>query len=199
MGDERLFPATLMPDRDWWQVLWPNPAQVVAAIGIDVAMSVLDLGCGDGYFTAAIARQVGVAGHVTGFDLDPQMLEQAKKTCEGLPALEWVAGDAMELSRIITKPVDYVLMANTFHGVGDRATLVHEVRAILKPSGWFGIINWHTLPREETLVLGLPRGPATTLRLSPEETRAAVEPLGFRLDEQIELPPYHYGVRFARN
>ena len=56
---ERLFPATAMPDRDWWRSLWPDPARVVAALGIESGMSVIDLGCGDGYLTAAIAGASG--------------------------------------------------------------------------------------------------------------------------------------------
>ena len=26
----RLFPATAMPDPDWWQALWPRPGEVIA-------------------------------------------------------------------------------------------------------------------------------------------------------------------------
>ena len=80
MGDGQLFPATLMPDRDWWQALWPDPAQVLVAMGIVSGMAVIDLGCGDGYFTAPMADLVG-AGKVTGFDLNPQMLGGSADLC----------------------------------------------------------------------------------------------------------------------
>ncbi len=29
MNDGVLPPATLMPDKDWWEVLWPDPARVL--------------------------------------------------------------------------------------------------------------------------------------------------------------------------
>ena len=67
---DKTFPATLMPDLDWWRALWPAPDATIGALGIRDGMTVVDLCCGDGYFTAAIARRVGV-GHVIGFDLDP--------------------------------------------------------------------------------------------------------------------------------
>lgn len=194
---ERMFPATAMPDRDWWHALWPVPDATVNALGVARGMTVVDLGCGDGYFTAAIARQVA-PGRVIGVDLDPGMLEQAQAACLGMTNCDWQSGDAMQLSRLASRRVDFVLIANTFHGVPDKTALAHEVAATLKPDGRFAIVNWHRIAREETRVLDKPRGPATNLRLSPDETRAAVAPAGFVLGSLVELPPYHYGMVFKR-
>lgn len=197
MYKDRLFPATVMPDPDWWQALWPDPEGVVRALRIQSGMAVVDLGCGPGYFTAAIARQA-VPGWVIGLDLDPAMLEQAQVACKTMSNCGWQQGDAMELSHLIPTPVDYVLIANTFHGVPDKTALAREVAAALKSGGRFAIVNWHPKPREETIVLDKPRGPSTEHRMSPEQTRAAVEPAGFELEALVELPPYHYGAIFVR-
>lgn len=194
---DQLFPATVMPDRDWWQALWPDPDGVVTALGIERGMRVVDLGCGDGYFTVAIARQIG-PGRVIGLDLDPVMLEQAHAACERMTNCDWLLGDAMELSRLLGTPADYVLIANTFHGVPDKTALAREVAAALKPHGRFAIVNWYPRPREETTVLGQPRGPRTEMRLSPEQTCTLVESAGFKLETLVELPPYHYGAIFIR-
>jgi hypothetical protein len=32
--------------------------------------------------------------------------------------------------------------------------------------------------------------------MTPEQTRAVVEPAGFKLETVVELPPYHYGAVF---
>lgn len=194
---DQMFPATVMPDQDWWHALWPDPDGVVKALRIESRMTVVDLGCGDGYFTAAIARQVG-PGRVIGFDLDTAMLEQAKAVCDGMANCDWLLGDAMELSRLIAAPVEYVLIANTFHGVPNKTALAREIAAALKPNGRFAIVNWYPIPREKTPVLGQPRGPRTELRMSPEQVRAAVEPAGFRLETVVELPPFHYGAIFCK-
>lgn len=192
---EKLFPATSMPDPEWWQTLWSNPDATISALGIQAGMEVVDLCCGDGYFTTAIARQVGT-GHVIGFDIDLGMLEQAKAACQGANNCTWIAGDACELSQRIEEKVDYVLIANTFHGVPDPLGLAREVAAILKPGGRFSIVNWYPLPREETTVLGQPRGPRTDMRMSPEAVQAVVEPAGFVLEAVVDLQPYHYGAVF---
>ncbi|MDI5922483.1 class I SAM-dependent methyltransferase [Halomonas sp. LR5S13] len=192
-----MFPATAMPDRGWWHALWPNPDRVIKALRIEPGMKVLDLGCGDGYFTAAIARQVG-AGRVIGFDLDPVMLEQAQAACEGMLNCNLLLGDAMALSRLLDPSVDYMLIANTYHGVQDKTALAREVAKVLKQNGRFAIVNWHPLPREQTTVLGQPRGPKAAMRMSGEHTRTVIEPAGFKLEKQMEFPPYHYGAVFIR-
>ncbi|MHB8249651.1 MAG: class I SAM-dependent methyltransferase [Acidithiobacillus sp.] len=192
---QAFFPATVMPDADWWQALWPDPEGVVAALGVKPGMTVLDLCCGDGYFTAALAGQVG-NGAVYGVDLDAEMLAAAASTCTGPGRSTWIRGDAMDLHRLLPEAVDYCLMANTFHGVPEQTALAREIARILKPGGLFAIVNWHARPREETLVLGQTRGPRTELRMTPEQVRAVVEAAGLLPDRVVELPPYHYGALF---
>jgi len=57
----------------------------------------------------------------------------------------------------------------------------------------------HRRPREETNVLGKPRGPKTEMRMTPADVVAAVTPAGFSLVTVVELPPYHYGAIFAKS
>jgi SAM-dependent methyltransferase len=196
MASEDFFTGTGMPDRSWWSALWPDPGGILRALGIEARMTVVDLCCGDGYFTAPLAKLVG--GRVYGVDLDPAMLERARAevASAGATVRGWIRADAMDLAEFIPEQVDYVLLANTFHGVPDKTGLARGVAGVLKAGGRFAVVNWHPLPREKTVVLGEPRGPATKLRMAPEQVRFAVEPAGFHLDRVVELPPYHYGAIF---
>jgi hypothetical protein len=76
--------------------------------------------------------------------------------------------------------------------------LSQAVETVLKPGGLFAIVNWYRRPREETTVLGEPRGPKTELRMSPQQTIDAVTPGGLDFAELVEIPPYHYGVVFRK-
>ena len=193
---EEFFPATAMPDRVWWAVLWPDPEGVVRSLGVEPGMSVVDLCCGDGHFTAPLARIVG--GEVYGVDIDPAMLEQARAELEraGTTVLDLICADARDLPALLPGKVDYVLIANTFHGVPEKTAMARAVAAVLNPGGWFAIVNWHPLPREHTVVLGKPRGPKTEMRMSPDNVRSVVEPAGFVLERVVDLPPFHYGAIF---
>lgn len=195
-GAGDVFPATAMPDRGWWAELWPDPEATLRALGITPEMTVLDLCCGDGWFTAPLARLTD--GKVYALDLDPEMLAAARAEVEtaGATVLGWLEGDARDLDTLLQEKVDYVLIANTFHGVPDQTGLARAVAAILNPGGRFAVVNWHARPRADTPVLGQPRGPRTEMRMTPEETCVVVEPGGFILHEVVELRPYHYGAVF---
>jgi SAM-dependent methyltransferase len=192
------FEGTEMPKAGWWEALWPAPAKVLEAAGLAPGMAVVDLCSGDGWFTLQIAN---LARHVVAIDIDEQLLEVARARLAESNATNcmFVAADAYSLAKHVTQPVDFVFMANAFHGVPDKPRLARAVYDILKPGGRFAIINWHQRPREETTVLGEPRGPRTELRMSPDQTIAAVEPAGLRLFRIVEVPPYHYGAVFERS
>ena len=145
-------------------------------------MVVVDLCCGDGYFTAPLARIV--EGKVYGLDIDPTMLEQARVEIEraGATVLDLICADARDLLGLLPGKVDYVLIANHFHGVPDKSAMARAVAAVLRPTGQFAIVNWHPLPRERTTILGKPRGPRSEMRMSPDDVRLAVEPAGFGLE-----------------
>jgi ubiquinone/menaquinone biosynthesis C-methylase UbiE len=192
------FEATEMPSAGWWEALWPDPVAVLNAVGLTSGTEAIDLCSGDGWFTLSIAK---AARHVVAIDIDRNMLDVARHKLHqnGISNCDFVAGDAYELGNLAPRPADFVFMANAFHGVPDRPRLGRAVREALNPKGHFAIVNWHQRRREETVVLGEPRGPKSQLRLSPQQTVEAVEAGGLMLDRIVELPPYHYGAVFNRS
>lgn len=197
MDKDKLFPATAMPDEDWWHALWPDPTQVIQDAGITAEMDVIDLCCGDGYFTKSMCEQV-TPNMVYGVDMDTGLLAAADKACTSYRNYQSITGDALNLPQLISKTVDFVFMANTFHGVPDPLYLSQVVNQVLNDNGHFAIINWYRKPREETTVLNLPRGPDTELRMQPDEVQAVVEPAGFILESIVDVGPYHYGAIFSK-
>jgi SAM-dependent methyltransferase len=189
------FQATEMPAAEWWEALWRDPAAVLVAVGLRPGANVVDLCSGDGWFTLQIAK---LSRHVIAIDIDTDLLELARHRLResGVTNCDFVAGDANDLAELVRSPVDFVFLANVFHGVPDPLRLARAVAATLARGGRFAIVNWHPRPREETIVLGEPRGPKTELRLSPQQTIDALKGSNLTLVEVVEIPPYHYGVVF---
>jgi ubiquinone/menaquinone biosynthesis C-methylase UbiE len=192
-----LFEGTEMPTAGWWDALWPNPAGVLEAVGLRRDMAAIDLCCGDGWFTLPMSK---VAARVVAIDIDPHMLDAARDrlAAAGATNCEFVEGDAYELARHMRGPADFVLMANAFHGVPDQPRLADAIGKALKPAGRLAVVNWHQRRREETTILGEPRGPKNELRMSPEQTIASIEAGGLIFAGLVELPPYHYAVIMER-
>lgn len=198
MAKPGFFQATEMPDAGWWEALWPDPAGVLAAVGIRPGMSVVDLCSGDGWFTLQIA---GIARHVTAIDIDAKLLDQSRIRLgdQGITNCEFVTGDAYDVAKLVPDKADFVFLANTFHGVPEQTRLSRAVSDTLVSGGQFAIVNWHQRPREETTILGQPRGPRTDLRMNPEQTASVVTAAGLALERIVEVPPYHYAAIFVRN
>jgi SAM-dependent methyltransferase len=191
------FQGTGMPDAGWWEALFPDPAAILKSVGLSPEDDAVDLCSGDGWFTLQMAR---IARHVVAVDIDARLLEisRARLSESNVTNCTFVAGDAYELRIMVPRPVDFVFMANAFHGVPDRLKLANAIKTVLKPAGLLAIVNWHDRPREETTILGEPRGPESGLRLSPSRTIEAVQPSGLILQRIVEIPPYHYGAVFQK-
>ena len=143
------FKGTEMPTAGWWEALWPDPAMVLNQVGIRAGMTVIDLCSGDGWFTLQIAK---IASHVIAVDIDRKLLDLAKlRVAEsGFTNCDFVEGNAYDTAELVPQPVNFVFLANAFHGVPERTRLAQAVANTLKSGGRFAIVNWHARPREET-------------------------------------------------
>src|SRR6516225_2037304 len=90
------FAGTEMPTAGWWEALWPDPAGVLAKVGIRSGMDVIDLCAGDGWFTLQIAK---IARRVVGIDIDRSLLDIARHRLaeNGVTNCDFIEGDAYEI------------------------------------------------------------------------------------------------------
>jgi trans-aconitate methyltransferase len=90
---------------------------------------ILDLGCGAGQLTDAIARTGAMA---LGIDSSPEMVVQARAN---FPALDFRIGDATNFS--VDQPLDAVFSNAALHWVKDAGAVAACVSRALKPGGRF--------------------------------------------------------------
>jgi ubiquinone/menaquinone biosynthesis C-methylase UbiE len=105
-------------------------------------MTVLDLGCGPGYFIEELARLVGEEGSVIAADLQPKMLEKMKMKISGTNLEKRIEAHLCQEDRIgISQKVDFVLAFWMIHEVPDQRRMFEELKSILKPGGRIWIIE----------------------------------------------------------
>ena len=100
--------------------------------------AVLDIGCGAGVDTFVAAIMVGPEGQVTGIDLVPEMLKQARTNLKktSLKNVTFQEGSAEELP-FPDGTFDVVISNGVFNLIPDKAKALREVFRVLKSSGRF--------------------------------------------------------------
>ncbi|MBN1773550.1 MAG: methyltransferase domain-containing protein [Deltaproteobacteria bacterium] len=104
--------------------------------------TVVDLGCGPGFFSVALARLVGPGGSVVAVDLQPRMLARARRNAVAAGTAERILFRRCGPDDLgVTGPVDFVLAFWMLHEVPDPARLLRQVRAVLDPAGRFLLVE----------------------------------------------------------
>jgi ubiquinone/menaquinone biosynthesis C-methylase UbiE len=119
-----------------------SPELLLTASGAGPADSVLDVACGPGLMACAFAK---VARHVTGIDLTPAMIEQAKvmQQANGLTNLAWHVGDVQPLP-FADASFSLVFTRYSFHHFLDPKTVLAEMVRVCTPGGRVVVVDVFT-------------------------------------------------------
>ena len=99
-------------------------------------MTVLDAGCGMGWFSIPMARMVGDQGRVIAADLQQQMLDVLMKRARKSGVDTRIQPHKCERDRLgVQIQADFILAFAMVHEVPDQRRLLGELRRCLKPSG----------------------------------------------------------------
>jgi precorrin-6B methylase 2 len=174
------------PERDREE----RPELLMSALHIRRGATVADLGSGTGYFTWRLAEQVGPQGKVYAIDVQRSMLDLTRAAVaeHKLANVEYVL--ATDISpQLPERSVDLVFIAYAYHEFGDPEAMMRSVRRALKPGGRVVILEY---AKESNIA------PASPLhKMSFEEIRREIEPLGFAVDQLLDFLPVQHGVVFT--
>ena len=110
---------------------------------IDSKANVLDLGCGTGVATRAIARRPGFKGSLLGIDLSNHLVEAARRYAaeEKLgDRVRFETGDCHTLA-LASRSFDAVVAHTLFSHLDDPAKVLAEMRRVLRPGGAVAIFD----------------------------------------------------------
>jgi len=110
---------------------------ICSHVPIQDVSDILDLGCGTGRFSKALADQFNAS--VTGIDPSKKMLDQAKlKHADS--EITFLRASAEDIP-LEDSSVDLVFMSMVYHHLIDPGTTAAECRRVLKPSGYVVLRN----------------------------------------------------------
>ena len=171
-----------------------DPDALWAALNLPQGITVLDLGCGQGNYSLAIANLIGPAGVVYAVDLWEEGIASLKERAarEGRANLQPLVAPAGRLP-MESRSVDVAFMATVLHDLveaGTEAGALAEVTRVLKPGGLFAIVEFDKIDG--------PPGPPQHIRLDPAEVEALMAPYGFARQRTVKLGPYNYLMTFVK-
>jgi SAM-dependent methyltransferase len=141
---------------------------------------VLDVGCGSGQLAVSLAPLVA---HVTGVDLTPEMLQQAKALQEkaGVANVEWMQADSMRLP-VADGTFSLVISRSMLHHAADPQNTLAEMRRACAPQGRIAVLDLTPDPDKAVAfdALELLRDPSHARALPVEELRALGANLGLK-------------------
>ena len=104
---------------------------LLARVGAESPVEVVDLGCGPGNLTGLLATRWPQA-HVVGLDASPEMIATAQQQAQ---SVEYAVADLRDFAP--AAPVDALVSNATLQWVDDHLALLPRLLGTVAPGGWF--------------------------------------------------------------
>lgn len=183
-----------MPSEEVWDSFF-NPIEILKQMGVGNSINtMIDLGCGYGTFLLPASELVDK--QVIGIDIDEEMIEVCKKKVQdrNIKNIDLISGDIANedtLKKLYAykSDINYITLFNILH-CENPINLLRNTYEVLSEDGKIGVIHWKY---EET-----PRGPSMEIRPKPQNIIEWASKVGFTLVDNIDVPPYHFGLIFKK-
>ena len=155
-------------------------------------MTVCDLGCGNGYWTLPMGRDVGKTGRVLAVDIQKEMLHKLRVRAEraNINNVEPILGKVND-PNLPKRSVDLLLMVDVYHEFSHPESMLWAIRNSLKPEGVVALLEY----REED-----PKVPIKPLhKMSKSQIMKEYEANGFKLVREYNNLPWQHLMFFARD
>ena len=126
-GAERLEKIYLTPD------VVQQREQIFQLLDVKLGMKALDIGCGPGLTSWALAQGVGGSGHVDAIDIAPPMLQLAARRCADAKQVAFHQADVLQLP-FADASFDVSLATQVYEYVADIDNALHELARVMKPA-----------------------------------------------------------------
>lgn len=120
---------------NWFRRLIQNPKKIVGDY-IRQGATVIDMGCGPGFFTIDMAKMVGEDGRVIAVDLQEHMLSKVKKKADRHGVTDRIEFHQCEASKTgLGDKADFILAYYMVHETPNPKSFLTKLKGMLKDDG----------------------------------------------------------------
>jgi ubiquinone/menaquinone biosynthesis C-methylase UbiE len=167
----RVCPVELAPSLDNKMRRWIQDPHRILSPFVKEGMTVLDLGCGPGYFSIEMAHLVGAHGKVISADLQQGMLAAIEGKISGSEIEGRINRVQCTRESInVAETADFILAFYMVHEVPDKNSLFRQLKGILRPDGRFLLVEpklFHVSRAEWKVTLQIASASGFTAALGP--------------------------------
>jgi ubiquinone/menaquinone biosynthesis C-methylase UbiE len=173
-----------------------DPSALLQKAGVDVGMTVADLGVGRNLaFMLTASKMVTSTGVVYALDVVKDVLHLAEERAKAAGAQNvvtvWTDLELYGAAKIVIDgSVDVGLLINTIFQSEQKAAMLKECARMIKPGGKLLIVEWKPV---QTAI-----GPDVGQRVRPEEMKQLADQQGLKVVEEFEAGEYHWGILFQK-
>ncbi len=166
------------------------PDRVIAALQLDSASIVADIGAGTGFFTFRLARRVP-EGKVYAVDIQPEMLQILRTRTDslGFTNVETVLGSEQDPA-LPAEGVDMALIVDAYHEFSFPREMVQQIARALVPGGRLVLVEY----RGEDETIGI----KPLHRMTEAQVRHEMEAVGLRFRENLNVLPQQHLLVFEK-
>ena len=169
-----------------------EPAKLMKALNLQPGQTVCDLGCGNGFYTLKLAKEVGPTGKVYAEEIQPEMLALLQKRVEkeGLKNIEPVLGTVVD-PKLPEGKFDLILLVDVYHEIDRPVQMLANIRKSLAPKGRLVLVEFRA---EDPNVPIKPEH-----KMSKAQILKEIPANGFELAEQFDDLPWQHVMFFERD
>jgi putative heme-binding domain-containing protein len=184
-GDDVEFLDRLDRDAD------DRPDTLISSLEIPAGAMVADIGSGTGYYTWRLAQKVGSKGKVFAVDVQQTMLDLTAATLKKhqLSNVQLILGKEID-PRLPPGSLDFVFIANSYHEFSQPEAMMAAVNRSLKPGGRLVVIEYSDDSDFGSI--------DDTEKMTIQQIRTEIEPMGFQLDHLLDFLPIQNGLIFIK-
>lgn len=133
---DRLHLRMISIMHDSLYTLFVNPDDLLKAAGLNQNQTVLEVGCGPGFFTVAAAKIVGKGGRLYSLDINPAAVERVelKLIKAGVTNAEVKLANASNTG-LLENSINVAFFFGIAHSLRDLDPILREMHRILKKNG----------------------------------------------------------------
>jgi len=114
------------------------PDRLIFKLGINNEHTIVDFGCGPGFYTIPLAR---VARRTIGIDVSSKMLKRTSEYAQReAVTVQLIESDGTAIN-LEDNSVDLILTVHVYHEITDREKVLGEFSRILKPDGRLAVVE----------------------------------------------------------